>query len=293
MNSSKTTPTQESKSPPNPAAKSRGQQADAASELRVHELLALFSCFLCPMLGAWLLHAIRSSLSRPSEGLVSDYNLSIFLLAAEVRPLSHLLKLVQAHTLHLQRIVAVNPHATPPAELAVLPEIRTRLDELEAHVASTTTSPPVPDAANPDLIAAIRKVVQPDLDAITRAIRRYEKRATVLGMQTDARMQDLEARVKDSLTLAAAAERKNTERKGSAMALLNFACACVVVPARTLWAILTSAAAMPAVVYSSSMRWLEEFAESFVRKAKGRKGPAKDKERERERDGGVRRKRKE
>ena len=57
----------------------------ATNELYTHEVLALLSCFLFPLLGAYLLHTIRSQLSRPSEGLVSNYNLTIFLLASELR----------------------------------------------------------------------------------------------------------------------------------------------------------------------------------------------------------------
>lgn len=79
-------------------------------ELFRHEVLALLSCFVTPIIGAYLLHALRSQLTRPSEGLVSNFNLAVFILAAEVRPLRHFLQLVQARTLHLQRIVHANPY---------------------------------------------------------------------------------------------------------------------------------------------------------------------------------------
>lgn len=79
-------------------------------ELFRHEILALLSCFAAPIIGAYLLHALRYQLTRPSEGLVSNFNLAVFILAAEVRPLSHFLQLVQARTLHLQRIVHANPY---------------------------------------------------------------------------------------------------------------------------------------------------------------------------------------
>ena len=82
----------------------------AANELYIHEVLALLSCFISPLLAAYLLHAIRSQLSRPSEGLISNYNLTIFVLASELRPMAHLVKLIQARTLHLQRVVNANPY---------------------------------------------------------------------------------------------------------------------------------------------------------------------------------------
>ena len=78
-------PEEEQQSPPQtspkPIRRLPAHEA-ATNELYTHEMLALLSCFLFPLLGAYLLHTIRSQLSRPSEGLVSDYNLTIFLLAS-------------------------------------------------------------------------------------------------------------------------------------------------------------------------------------------------------------------
>ena len=195
------------------------RQTSAATELRFHELLALSATFLAPLLGAYILHAIRSQLSRSSESLISDYNLSIFILAAEFRPLLHLIKLVQARTLHLQRIVATNPHlgqAPPLPEL--VRDLQTRVDELEAHVAGTSQAGANGNAQaqaqveEKQVHAIARKAVQGDIDALTRAIRRYEKRATLLGLQTESRLNDLEARLRDALTLAAGAERAASQR---------------------------------------------------------------------------------
>ena len=64
----------------------------------MHEMMALAWCFAFPALSSYLLHTIRGQLSRPSEGLVSDYNLTIFLFAAELRPISHLIGMVRART---------------------------------------------------------------------------------------------------------------------------------------------------------------------------------------------------
>ncbi|KAL8796475.1 MAG: hypothetical protein Q9195_001149 [Heterodermia aff. obscurata] len=196
--------------PPDPS------QTAAAAELRTHELLALLACFIFPLVSTWLLHHIRSQLSRPSEGLVSNYNLTIFLLASELRPLSHLIKLIQARTLHLQRIAS--PTATDVDLSTLTPQslsaLTSRLDDLEAHIASTQSPDPKPTAngnlplssAN-DIINSVRKSLNPDIEALNRAVRRYEKRATLLSMQTESRLVDLESRLSDAITLAAAAER--------------------------------------------------------------------------------------
>jgi hypothetical protein len=64
----------------NDKAPSSEVQDEAHKELRTNEMLALFTCFIGPLVGACLLHAIRSQLTRPAEGLVSNYNLTIFVM---------------------------------------------------------------------------------------------------------------------------------------------------------------------------------------------------------------------
>ncbi|MCJ1308185.1 hypothetical protein MMC25_001837 [Agyrium rufum] len=258
-------------------------ERSATSELRVHELLALLLCFLGPMLGAYLLHTIRSQLSRPSEGLVSDYNLSIFLLGSLVRPLSHSIKMVQTRTLHLQRIVATsNPHLPTPTtsvDSTQHREMLQRLEDLESHIlsrkpaagfgssqqAASSSNGGSPAAEqypeNPQvLLQAIRKQLQPDLDGLNRAVRRYEKRTTLLTLQTESRLQHLESRLADAITLAAAAERNvadNSRRGGgSAKVLLDWLCAFIVVPVKaTVWLI-----GVPLVF----AKWLGDTASSTV-----------------------------
>ncbi|KAJ5908283.1 hypothetical protein N7495_000965 [Penicillium taxi] len=225
----------------------RSAGATASRELLIHELAALASCFIFPIIGTWVLHAIRSSLSRPSEGLVSNYNLTIFLLAAEVRPFAHLLKLVQARTLHLQRIVASSSedHIDP----SKVQDLTKRLEELEAHVAETaaarlnatsenelTPSPTQPSDAPSIVIQAsveARRALQPDIEALNRAVRRYEKRLAFSSLQCDTRYHSLESQARDTLALAAAAQRSSaSKRQNNAMVLIDWACACIVVPSQ-------------------------------------------------------------
>ncbi|KAL5047572.1 hypothetical protein BDW71DRAFT_38765 [Aspergillus fruticulosus] len=212
--------------------------AAAAEELQIHELSALASCFLFPLIGTWILHTIRSNLSRPSEGLVSNYNLTIFLLAAEIRPFSHLLKMVQSRTLHLQRIIASSDNDDNDSKDKIDPEkiidLSKRLEELEAHVAetaalrisSTVSAEKEKENENENrelttqeqeytlslvsqAAAEYRKGFQNDIDALNRAVRRYEKRTALTASQTETRLQLLEAKTRDALALAAAAQRSN------------------------------------------------------------------------------------
>lgn len=221
-------------------------EAKAIKELQIHELIALGSCFIFPVIGTWLLHAIRSNLSRPSEGLVSNYNLTIFLLASEIRPFAHLLKLGQARTLHLQRLVASNHDDEINPEK--LQDLSKRLEELEAHVAEAAAarlaSSSSQDAKDtPYLITQAvvetRRALGPDIEALNRAVRRYEKRTALTALQTDTRFEQLEAQTRDAIALAAAAQRASQNRRQSyAFTVIDWACACIVVPAQIALSIL-------------------------------------------------------
>jgi hypothetical protein len=202
------------------------QQQSATSELYTYEILTLFACFGCPLLSAYLLHAIRAQLSRPSEGLVSNYNLTIFLLVSELRVFSHMLKLLQARTLHLQRIVNANPYRSASGTGGDAE----RLDDILARLASLETKPttqePLPprdpkaDSAEKTKQEAaitrdVRNSIQPELDALNRAVRRYEKKATLLQYQTESRFSAVEARLDDAIALAAAAAKNSASHQNS------------------------------------------------------------------------------
>jgi BMFP domain-containing protein YqiC len=226
----------------------------AQKELQMHEILALSACFLFPVVGAWLLHAIRAQLSRPSEGLVSNYNLTVFLLASEIRPLSHLVKLIQARTLHLQRVVASGLLDDNKIDTNKVLDIAKRLEELEAHVADTAedAQQKIGGPLERTLAQAasdMRKTIQPELDALNRAVRRYEKRTTISALQTEARLQELESRLKDVVVLAAATQR-NAENapRNYILILMNWLCGAIVLPIQYIGFLLS----LP----SRSMMWL-------------------------------------
>ena len=231
-------------------------------------------CFLFPAAGAWLLHHIRGQLTRPSEGLVSNYNLTIFLLAAELRPLSHLIRLVQARTLHLQRTVNTNPYSATSniVSPATANDLQDRLAEIEMHIADTNndgTNGTATKSPTPDLVTQVRKTLQPDLDALNRAVRRYEKRATLLSLQTESRLQDLEKRLGDAITLAAAAERSSQssrQRRGSGVGvvldLFDDVAAVVSLPIQICWSVVT----LPWRVVASLVGSVAARAEGWVGK---------------------------
>lgn len=229
--------TEPSTSHSKPARPSRARET-ATKELYTHEVLALLSCFAFPLLGAYLLHTIRSQLSRPSEGLVSNYNLTIFLLASEIRPMAHLTKLIQSRTLHLQRVVAENPYTGTNGdakEADGVKELLQRIEGLESR-SSTANYPPtntelaLTGKQTAQATTEVRKALQPDLDALNRAVRRYEKRATLQTFQTESRLQDLESRLNDAISLAAAAANSGQRNRTFTGILVEWGATAVVLP---------------------------------------------------------------
>ncbi|GAB7347895.1 hypothetical protein MBLNU459_g5418t1 [Dothideomycetes sp. NU459] len=214
------------------------ERDDAAAQLRHHETLALLSTFALPAFAAYLLHVIRGQLSRPSNGLVSDYNLTIFLLAAEIRPVRQLIRLITNRTLHLQRVAAVGgEHASSSGNSKMMGDLISRLSELENKLSSHGLSPGVTVAQKEEVVnlsGELRKRYEPRLEALERAVRRYEKRATTLTLLTEQRLQSLESRLQDALSLAAVAAQSHN-KAGVVATLLSALSKLMMLPLEALW----------------------------------------------------------
>ncbi|KAJ2972216.1 hypothetical protein NUW58_g9232 [Xylaria curta] len=227
-------------------ARREARQRAAVKELYVHETMALAWCFVFPVLGTYLLHTIRGQLSRPSEGLVSDYNLTIFLCAAELRPVSHLFRMLRRRTLHIQNIVAQNPHSQRLVTNDQIQALYDRLGELEAREApkeqplSNGVEPEVPQKlVESAVVREFRRTAQPELEALNRAMRRYEKKLTLLAGQTDDRMEYLEHRLNDAIALVAVAAKSGRSEWGLAGWLVEKTIIMIMLPFQALATVLT------------------------------------------------------
>ena len=214
----------------------------AASELRRQEKLALFSTFVFPVLAAYLLHMIRAQLSSSSTGLVSDYNLSIFLLAAEVRPARQLVRLATNRTLHLQRIVTGldDPFGSTVEEKGPINDLNVRLADVETKLIEHTTAQPKGTMAEKtdlsELSLELKKRYEPRVEALERAVRRYEKRSTTIAMVTEQRLNSLETRLQDALSLAAVAAQQSRDR-GAMTKLLDNLTGLITWPLTLAWSL--------------------------------------------------------
>ncbi|KAL6708177.1 hypothetical protein ACN47E_003361 [Coniothyrium glycines] len=189
-------------------------QQDARDALKREEMWAFILCFLGPLVGAFLLYIIRGQLSR-AEGVVSDFNLGIFVLGAEIRPFDRLRQMKKEKIWHLQRIV----RSAPPDDSngANMQQLFQRIADLEYRLAG----PDRGDADVSKMRAHVQQSNQLQLDALNRAVRRYEKRQVVLDSQTNARFRMLEAQLRDALALAAAAARTG-QRPGLIAKLISW-----------------------------------------------------------------------
>lgn len=63
------------------------KQVSVESQLRMAELQAFGGLIFGPLLGAFLLNYVRGTMARPANGLITNFNITVFILAAELRPL--------------------------------------------------------------------------------------------------------------------------------------------------------------------------------------------------------------
>lgn len=201
-----------------PPPDSRLRAEAAQRELHRSELLALFACFVGPCVGGILLHTIRGQLSRPSEGLVSNFNLTIFILAAELRPTAHVVHMLRTRSLYLQNLV----HAPP----------KSRIESLEARLLDLSE-----DVKELTMLTARAVERDPDLDALNRAVRRYEKKEALHSAQIETRIVEIDGRLNDVLTLAAAASVKSQPTFSGI--LLEWICALIIAPFAIAWKIVS------------------------------------------------------
>ena len=109
-------------------------------------------------------------------------------------------------------------------------------------------------------------------------------------MQTESRLQELEGKLADAITLAAAAERSSQaskQRRGSGVvAVVDWISWAVMLPVQVTWAVVT----WPGKVVGGVMTWAEDFVGGKVRRemktATGRVGGGSGSSGERRRGGG-------
>lgn len=228
------------------------EREDALRELKAREFWAFAACFFMPIVGASLLHAIRGQLSRPSEGLISNYNLTIFTLGAELRPVRHLFKLIRNQTLHLQRIVQADPDQEPKPSRIQLSELVKRLDELqhrvedaettagkagaEARASAKATQRQDPKRERDMLVREVQDLIQPSLDLLARSCRQNADRQDQFCEKVNAKFDHTDVMLSDCITDKPREARIAGPQKSTATWLVDQLTAIMLLPFQpVLW----------------------------------------------------------
>lgn len=175
-------------------------QKKARAELDYNRRLAMFFCFVGPAAGGYLLSKLRDQLSRPSEGLISDFNITIFVLAAELRPLRHLIRHLRGKTINLQSNLRF-----PPSRLE---EMQEQIDNLQMEFRNLAALSERISERDGDLDALHSKYPRsqitniPYLTPLAGAVRKYEKKEAIHSARTNNKLLELDARVNDAISLA-------------------------------------------------------------------------------------------
>lgn len=186
----------------------------AASELRQTELLSLLFCLASPFLGSYLLYYIRSALSDPDR-YINPFNIRLFVLASGVKPWLHFFKLVRNRSLFLQSEV----HYPVPTVARLVKRVRSlesELDDLKALYATKAD------------VKLLRDGVDVPLTALSKAVRRYERKEEYARLSNEDKFAVLMQRQEEMLAeLDASAKeidamRLQQERMGSGMRALRY-----------------------------------------------------------------------
>ncbi|SPO31062.1 related to TRX2 - thioredoxin II [Ustilago trichophora] len=175
----------------------------AAAELRRSELLSLTFCVLSPLMGAYMLHWMRETMTDGNKYL-NTFNIRLFTLAAGIKPWSHAMALVRRRMLHLQEEVHY-----PSSKVE---KMNQRLRRLEADLSSLRKL-----YATKSELRVLR-----EYDAqLGRAVRRSERKEEHLRLSAEEKFSIVEGRLEDLLREVAInaelieEERRERERAAS------------------------------------------------------------------------------
>ena len=125
------------------------------------------------------------------------------------------------------------------------------------------------------MIQEVRSGIQPELDALNRAVRRYEKKATLLQMQTESRFSEVDARLEDAIALAAVAAKNSTSYRSTLARLADTAMRVILFPFDAMLRILLLPVRTISALAHSTRRGEHQVKAPRPRSSKGASGQAK------------------
>lgn len=164
------------------------KQQEVSKQLMYAEIQAFGGLIVGPLLGAVLLNYVRASMARPANGLITNFNITVFVLAAELRPLKVAVKFLTDRSSSLQEeLVDVAPGRYD--------ELATKLSKVEqelSEIMATNTSSPRSNSSEHGVVDGTL-----DLDQIKNALRRFERHEAQIKQHYDDKLYTLERRLAD------------------------------------------------------------------------------------------------
>lgn len=154
------------------------------AELRRHELAGLLWVLLSPAIAGYTLQYSRYLLSNVDR-YISAFNVTVFILAASIKPLSHIMSLLQERTLFLQSEALVTE--------SQVTSLQTRLDALEKELFGLRKA----YATKKDLGQVVQEDINPTLNQLAKALKRFEKRDLALRTWSEEQFTSIDLKVRE------------------------------------------------------------------------------------------------
>ena len=204
------------------------KQKEVAKQLAHAELQAFGGLLMGPLLGAMLLNYVRNTMARPANGLITNFNITVFVLAAELRPLKIAFQYLDNRSERLQRDLTDVAPARYDELMEKVNRIEMRLienDRMQSHRGQHSdqifhsVSASSPDGSQ-------------DLEQIKHALRRFERHEAQLQQQYEEKLYSIERKLADM-----GGQARHVQSHGSPLA--RAVTSIISFPARVVWAVLT------------------------------------------------------
>ncbi|KAI8887988.1 hypothetical protein K501DRAFT_321132 [Backusella circina FSU 941] len=174
-----------------PRMKNNGKKMNGAGkykeaveeELRKHELVGLTWVIVSPALAGYTLQYSRYFLSNYDK-YMSSFNVTVFILAASIKPLIHIMALLRERTVYLQSEAMVDE-----TEMEMLQK---KMDLLEEEMDTLRTA----FATKRDL-GQVASDIAPSIQHLSKAFKRFEKKEKTLRTWSEERFTELDQKVHD------------------------------------------------------------------------------------------------
>ncbi|GAA6062238.1 hypothetical protein JCM10212_000817 [Sporobolomyces blumeae] len=171
----------------------RQQRQASAAALRRNEFFALLATVLVPAIGAYALLYVRGILSDPDR-YINETMINLFSIATAIKPLRHVVKLLKNNSLYHQEVVHY-----PSTEVH---RLRQKVDKLEADLVQLSRA-----FATKQDVRALRDGVDVPLTALSKAVRRFNRKEEYLRLTSEERFTLLSQRLDESIEVSQAQQR--------------------------------------------------------------------------------------